>query len=344
MPFGARRPSGRRRKLNVILLKAGLLSLTLAMLTGCGNMPFGKNRTASAPAAQQQTTEIDPRTLARPASAEEGFSLDALPPLHNPGTELFDPLGQITPLEARPGGSLGVLGFNLDSYFSEDLKDPMARIERVERAVSAMNRDLKTIAAPIQRLVAVEGDIQELVKQLETLLSNEPAPTAARSAAAYYPPPAEQPRATTGPPAALAAQPQYAQAPPVNQMAKTIPPPMTGGTVQVMQMRLGEHPDKTRIVMDVNGPAAFRHDLDNSENLLVIELPTSGWAAAREMRNLKSPLISSYSVQPLGDKGSRVIVQLKQAASVVYEGTLAPNRNSKNHRLILDLKSGAVHK
>jgi hypothetical protein len=307
-------------------------------MTGCGFMPFsGKNQTRTQNSSQK-TLPANPRELAKPALPADGFQTDPLPPLKQDIN--FDPLATTKPLEARPGGSLGVLGLNLDTYFSGNMEDPIARIERVERAVSAMNRDMKTIAQPIQRLVAIESDIQELVGQLESLLENEPAPMAGSNPASSNSSMYSQELASTGPPTAIAPPMQKQYTPPA-PAAKTWP--ADSGGSKVLDVRLGEHKDKTRIVFDVTGKANMRFDIDNAENLLVVELPGTGWSTAMSKANLKSPLIAAYSVQPTADNGSRIIIQLKHPANVIYNGTYPPNGNKK-HRLVLDLRSTSVHK
>ncbi|MCB9990420.1 MAG: AMIN domain-containing protein [Rhodospirillales bacterium] len=233
------------------------------------------------------------------------------------------------PLQLGPEGTMGSLGVNYDSYL-DSRADQDTRLSRVERAVTALHRDVKTLAPPILRLITVERDIQALVAQLAELTQ---APAVPASAPAAYIPTPVSPAGTT------VRQPAY-------QPAATAPK-QTGsggmtntagkGSVTVHKLRTGEHPDKTRIVLDVSGPASYRYDLDNKEHLLVIELPGANWAAPTQWKaKSKSPLLASYSVTPM-DNGQRVVIQLKKDTSVKYETVIKAN-GYKDYRIVIDLK------
>lgn len=389
MPFGTWRSQGRFRELKYkrILLLAFCLS-ALAQ-TGCGLVPFGsdnKSETAqttraSGAANPQATTQkdnvgsLDPRDLANPPAPADGITIDPPEPLLATGgmTGPPDALAQAGKFEPRPGGMLGSLGLNLDSYFAEDIQDPMTRIKRLERALSAIQGDLKTVAPPIQRLVAVESDIQELVGQLEVLLENE----SVSNEPLYVPPPPPaaaslpQPGASAPVPAAAApvqlqaemdaeytplapAQPQQPprqpspyeqpaaspQPAPATEQPYTPPAYITGGTAagaNITGIRVGEHADKIRIVLDASADTAFRADLDNNEKILVIELPDANWSTVREMTYGKTPILQSYRVESgSGGKGSMLIMQLKSNSTIVYQKKLDAISGT-GKRIIVDL-------
>ncbi|MBU0799468.1 MAG: AMIN domain-containing protein, partial [Alphaproteobacteria bacterium] len=239
-------------------------------------------------------------------------------------------------------------GVNLENVFAENIKDPVDRVKRVENAVIELRRDFDSVLPAIVRLSAVEADMQELLGQLESLLRNEP-PTA--STINYVPEAAPQPLSTSPAPTPSptpapvpAPQPQAAAPPPAATPAPvaSTPPPAASapipGAVSVTGLRLGEHKDKTRLVMDMTGASSYRYDLDNAENLLVIELAGAGWTAAQSQTMAKSPLVQSYSVQAMDGGGTRVIIQLKRAVNVIYEAALKPEGGNSSHRIVLDLK------
>jgi hypothetical protein len=318
-------------------------------------------------------------------------------------------------------------GVDLQKMFSEDIKDPIERIKRVENAVVEMRRDFDAVLPSIVCLVAVEQDMQDLTKQLGVLLQNEPQASSAATpsgagvvstprlqpdVAVAAAPQSQQPQTvpltaplqpatglpsvptppSTAPPkqpvtpvqtAALAPLPQSEPqpltpanppAPAANANAPPIPPPSpppppelvapapetkappatapasagtavsgasTGaekpGGLSIQDVRLGEHSDATRIVMDATGRASYHYDLDNEENLLVIELPGAAWKAASKQNFASSPLVKSYSTQAMDNGGTRVIVQLKKPTRVVYETTLAAG-GGEPWRIVLDLK------
>lgn len=252
-------------------------------------------------------------------------------------------------------------GVNLETLFAEDIKDPVDRVKRVENAVVELRRDFDSVLPAIVRLSAVEQDMQELLTQLDSLLRSEPpaanaaypasAPAASSMDAVSAPaslnppaqaPPAQAPPVAAPPPAAAPAAAPAATAQPVPETpappAVSAPAPAASpGGVTVTALRVGEHPGKTRMVFDMTGASAYRYDLDNAENILVLEISGAGWSAPATQSFARSPLLQSYSTQSMDGGGTRVIMQLKRAAAVAYEAALKPE-GSSGHRLVIDLK------
>lgn len=222
-------------------------------------------------------------------------------------------------------------GVNVDELFAADISDPIQRVQRVENAVIELRRDLDAVMPAIVRLVAIEKDMEQLVTQLQTLLRNEP-PTAPTMPAMNEPqalnPAVSRTERPVQPPAQATPPPQKAEP------AKLAPPEIPGEVI-VKRLRIGEHSDKTRLVLDVSGKPQYSYDLDNTENLLVVELPNAGWSGQQSWAASKAPLLASYSVQPSGD-GSRLIILLKKPVRVIKDTILAPN-GSPDHRLVIDL-------
>ena len=87
-------------------------------------------------------------------------------------------------------------------------------------------------------------------------------------------------------------------------------------------------------MLDASAAAKFTADVDNDEHLLDIQLPGAGWSGATQGATPKSPLITSWSAQPLdGGKGTRLVVQLKKNAKITYQKTLAG-------KIVIDLAGG----
>lgn len=332
--------SGRRRTRNDFtrrLMMAGCVFVVSAALAGCGRGGAVNNsNNASGPvAAENQQTAIllppgmDNRPL-QPGQSGGEFTPDGLPALQ----------------PAR--------GVNIENLFAENIKDPVERVKRVENAVVELRRDFNAVLPAIVRLSAVEADMQELLRQLESLLRSEPpaanpvnlmaeeaAQTAGHIAPATSPPqemtpPAPQDAAI--PPAQITPESQASPPPASISSQARVTPPANTGPQTVTALRLGEHPGKTRLVMDITGAAPYNYDIDNAENLLVIELPQTGWRAAQTQTLAKSPFIQSYNVQPMDGGGSRVIIQLKGPVRVSYEAALRPEADQTSHRIVLDLQ------
>lgn len=345
MPIGTLRatnpPWDRTIKFSVCML----LSTLMLGLTACGQ------NTAPATSANPLS---DPRSLATSASADGRFSVDAPASAAGDREKLKGPFGDIAPLEIRQGGALGSLGLNLDTYFSGNLNDTGARLDRLEGAVTAMHRDLKILAPSMQRLALIETDLQDLVGQLEAMLQEGSVDAA--PVAAYAPPtpidapapqdaanaiaePAPSPTHTAPPPVTASA----AQTPVAAPAAAAAAPPAAtttpaAGAPQISAVRFGGDGGKTRIVFDGNQPLTYTKDLDNGEKLLVIEVANAGWGAAAQGTAPKSSVIDSWSAQDNGSGGTRIIMALKSPVSVSYDGTMKPESGNPHHRIVIDLR------
>lgn len=113
--------------------------------------------------------------------------------------------------------------------------------------------------------------------------------------------------------------------------------PVSQGVAKLTGIRAGEHPGKTRLVMDTGSKTPFHYDLDNTEKVLIIELPEASSAGTPLSATLsKSPFVQSYALQAT-DKGSRVVIQLKQPVKVAASEIGATN--GVGHRIVFDLSS-----
>ena len=111
------------------------------------------------------------------------------------------------------------------------------------------------------------------------------------------------------------------------------------GAAQVWDLRIGEHPGMTRLVLDIGQKADYTADLDNNEHLLVIELAGTGWAGAAQASLSDSPLVASWSTQPLEDgQGTRLIIQLKKNAKILSQNTFSGG--GAPFKVVLDLAGG----
>jgi len=228
--------------------------------------------------------------------------------------------------EKRSGAS----GLNPKNIFGKRLKSDKERLDRLERAVQDMRNEFDTTKPAITRLTGLEGEIQTLIGELQHLnregtLPAMPAPMAQKpNNSATYNPPKKTMAAPTTAPATMAPKKTY----------QSKAPPAYNGKASVYDLRIGEHPGRTRIVMDTNGKAGFSVDVDNNEKIAVIDLPQAGWTASTSRALAKSNFVSSYKVQPSGN-GHILILQLKRNAQVTYKSDLKGSGSGR--RLVIDL-------
>lgn len=278
------------------------------------------------------------------ASKEDGVQ-QAIAPLSIPAP----PDSGDRPLQAGQSGTaympnglpaLQPRGLKPEMLFAEKLKDEDARFQRLENAVVDMRQEFEAVKPAIVRLAAVEEDMQILLQQLESLV-NTP------SVAQMPPIPVEEtalpPEAATLSPQALIPSPNTTTTPqadpkpvvelPVVEEAGGKKPEIAAGPT-VQNVRIGEHGDTTRLVLDMKAKASFTHDLDNKEHLLLVEIPDAGWSAAQQGTSSDASLIESWSVQPMENgKGSRLIIRLRRDVVLASAAALA-----EPDRIMLDLK------
>lgn len=193
----------------------------------------------------------------------------------------------------------------------------------------------------LKRMAAVQPPAQQAYQPPVPVAAAQPQQAAAAPAPSPYPqqgyqqpqaqpyqPPVQQQMAAAPMPQAAPQQPAPA--------AYTPPPAAGGGSLFVSNVRFGEHPDKTRMVLDASSKVDFTYDLDNSEKILMIALPGASWQGAQQMAVDGSPLVSSYNVVPDPQGGSQVVMQLKQPVKVLWAQALPPG-GPQGDRVVFDL-------
>ncbi|MCB1318448.1 MAG: hypothetical protein KDK27_20925, partial [Leptospiraceae bacterium] len=108
------------------------------------------------------------------------------------------------------------------------------------------------------------------------------------------------------------------------------------GGADVLGVRIGEHPGKTRIVLDLDGVSPFRHDLDQNENVLIVTLPEAVWKTASQKDFSAHPLLRSYRTQPGKDGGTVLVLRFKKPVRLVAATPLGPGGTAA-HRILFDI-------
>ena len=104
----------------------------------------------------------------------------------------------------------------------------------------------------------------------------------------------------------------------------------------VTSVRIGEQSKNvTRIVLDTTNVAEIHYDLDNTEGLLVIDIPKAKWATTPAQAFTKSPMVKSFKAMS-DDSGAHFVTDLKQKAKVIATARLAPSATS-GHRVYIDI-------
>jgi len=322
-----------------IFFQITLLVTCVILLSGCGQFsPFSDDDsdTRAAPAVAAQDTD----SFAQPPLTA--------PPVMNERPGQIETTGPPQTIEERLNEMHPAMGVKAKPLFAKRLDNPDARLDRLEYAVQELRNDLNFMSPAVLKLVALEDDIQGLIGQIEELLVQEP--PAPASAAAPVSDPVQASAADSNPlPLSGPAQPEPVEELP--ETAQTVPPAVTekaeppsqkptkpsDGKTQVYDLRVGEHTDKTRLVLDVSAQTSYSTDLDNMEKLLVVELPEAAWSAPENQEFQGSPVLSSYRVESVNNgQGSLLVLQLKRPATLLFSGKL-PATSGKGQRIVIDL-------
>ncbi len=111
-----------------------------------------------------------------------------------------------------------------------------------------------------------------------------------------------------------------------------------GPLAQVKALRVGDHPTKTRLVLDMTGRTAFSYDLDNADHLLVIELSgLGGWNAPLHTPFPHNTRIAGYTASKGADGSLTLAIDLKAPVRLGFVGFLGAEKNVQD-RLVFDLE------
>lgn len=231
-------------------------------------------------------------------------------------------------------------GLKITQLFTAPVADESTRIARVENAVQGLRNDFDTIMSTIVRMASMENDMRDLINKLHVITGNTPPE---RVPVQDNPNEAEgEPMPLTGdlvnPPDRAATETDWslmddvateAPAAAATAPAKTI----ATGAPSVKAIRVADHADSTRIVLDMTAkasvpPAGFQND----GKQLVLELPGIDWAAKTEAALKNSGLVSGYRYE-----NGKLTLTLSKASQIKAQLALPPE-GTGGHRLVLDLK------
>ncbi len=192
----------------------------------------------------------------------------------------------------------------LEGKMAQDVEPRLKKIDVIENHFQALSLELKTIAATSAVATAEAEKIT--------------APAATHSPKAETIKPAPKPVAKQ------------------KITEKTAPVAAKAGGVTVKTLRFGAQKNgKVRIVLDATSAAAMNYDLDNTEGILLIDLPKAGWKAGEPKVPTSASLLKNAHVKT-DESGSHLIIELAGKAKVLATGRLTPS-GSYGHRVYLDV-------
>jgi hypothetical protein len=184
-------------------------------------------------------------------------------------------------------------------------KDTNVRVVRLENQVSDLQSDFKKLIPHISK-----ANEEKLEAEQALAMNGQMANT---------------PRVEDTMPDAVPAQPQKTE---------TVVPASADATSTVTGVRIGEHEDRTRLVLDMNAPGKFSYDINGTS--LTILLPQSSWTAATEKSLSNSPMIAGYKVSQGQQGGVALNVELRKPGKLTMSSALPPN-DTYGNRIVFDV-------
>lgn len=109
---------------------------------------------------------------------------------------------------------------------------------------------------------------------------------------------------------------------------------MKSHALTIESLRFGEHPDKTRIVVELDQASKYKAFVLSNPYRLVIDLPTYNWQAG-QIKKPKNNIVSDIRTGALNRNTSRLVVD-SNAPIAIRSAFLLPKAGSKPNRLVID--------
>jgi len=277
-----------------------------------------------------------PESPPKPGSPEELLSAEGDWKLVE---EKQEPNPQQQHLKTRKQVSPTQLGKS--ATYTEDAKaeeahvdeDVHFRVLKLERQMKTLQGDFDTLLPPLAKMAKNDPELQTTIRHIQSRPMDEVEMPAEPLAHAPAPPLVIEPEARTKTPH----KEKIEKVAPPGEKHVAKPDVSSGTGPTVTALRTGDHPGKTRLVLDLTQATHFSADLDPAENLLVIEMPEITWAAAPEKSFGAHPLLKSYTAEAT-KTGTRLVIELKGPAKLAMKSAFKPSEGH-GHRIVLDIAS-----
>lgn len=119
--------------------------------------------------------------------------------------------------------------------------------------------------------------------------------------------------------------------------ARADAPNAPAARTQAQDTRLGNHPDLTRLVLDVSEIADFRTLVTDKGRRVLVGFPSVDWEANRHHLQPFGP-ITRFDFMRRGLKRGLLVIHTSRPVRVEHQFTLPPDAKAhKGNRLVLDL-------
>lgn len=105
----------------------------------------------------------------------------------------------------------------------------------------------------------------------------------------------------------------------------------------ISNVRIGVHPDKTRMVVEIDGKVPYKIFTLSNPYRVVVDLPEVGWKLGSASGNPGSGVVESYRFGLFQPGNSRLVVDIKRPVKLINHVLLPPTSKYPN-RLVFDLQ------
>ncbi|MAQ70714.1 MAG: hypothetical protein CL565_00805 [Alphaproteobacteria bacterium] len=194
------------------------------------------------------------------------------------------------------------------------LKGDAARLVLLEEEVKRLRSEVGTLRNVMQKIMAADGQLKDLSLELERI--NQDYAIALSSSSVPLPAQTEIISTQT------------------NTQTVTAPAAQIAPTNQVTNVRFGKNGAATRVVLDLAQQSQFTTDLDNTNGILVVELPGTFWAAQNSLAG--SGVVEGITASTAANGTARMVIELNSPVTIQKANILPPSGQYGN-RLYFDL-------
>lgn len=207
-------------------------------------------------------------------------------------------------------------GTKTNQLFADPVKTDEERFSRIETRVQKISDTLNKMSPAITKLIGIEGELDSLTFQLEELINKGKLDQLAMEKNKH------QEDIKTG-------------------ASKTAPKETDTTNTQdsslIRKIRLGDHPDKTRIVFETTQKLNYTVAIDNDEKIMTITFPKGSFGSNPNAASRQSNIIKSIT-QTTDSDGAIFAFELTQTAQKLKEMRIPPGAKISRHRIVIDLK------
>ena len=111
------------------------------------------------------------------------------------------------------------------------------------------------------------------------------------------------------------------------------------GTLSIINVRVGLHPDKTRFVLEMSDRPTFRATVQSDPYQVIVELPELAWPNGED-RRAGQGLIRAYHLERLETGGGRLVLDVAGPVRIATAMVIEPSEGH-HARFVLDLASAS---